>query len=95
MFIFGLTAQQVEARKRAGDFGATAAIAASNRLNDVLQAIRSGVFSPDDPSRYTGDRWAGGLTASWYVPISMPTGMPSSASRTCGTRRSNGGAWRC
>ena len=52
MFIFGLTAQQVEARKRAGDFGANTAIAASHRLGDVLQAIRSGVFSPDDPSRY-------------------------------------------
>ncbi|KPM64238.1 maltodextrin phosphorylase [Pseudomonas putida] len=54
IFIFGLTAQQVEARKKAGDFGASAAIAASNRLNDVLQAIRSGVFSSDDPSRYAG-----------------------------------------
>ncbi|QXI33496.1 MULTISPECIES: glycogen/starch/alpha-glucan phosphorylase [Pseudomonas] len=54
MFIFGLTAQQVEARRKANDFGASAAIAASNRLNDVLQAIRSGVFSPDDPSRYSG-----------------------------------------
>jgi starch phosphorylase len=53
MFIFGLTAQQVEARRRSGDFGASAAIAASSRLNDVLQAIRSGVFSPDDPSRYS------------------------------------------
>ncbi|WP_449430796.1 glycogen/starch/alpha-glucan phosphorylase [Pseudomonas putida] len=54
MFIFGLTAQQVEARRRAGDFGAGAAIAASSRLSDVLQAIRSGVFSSDDPARYTG-----------------------------------------
>lgn len=54
MFIFGLTAQQVGARGKAGDFGASAAIAASSRLGDVLQAIRSGVFSPDDPSRYTG-----------------------------------------
>ncbi|MCO7597478.1 MULTISPECIES: glycogen/starch/alpha-glucan phosphorylase [Pseudomonas] len=54
MFIFGLTAQQVEARRRAGDFGAATAIAASNRLGDVLQAIRSGVFSPDDPARYAG-----------------------------------------
>ncbi|QHG67438.1 glycogen/starch/alpha-glucan phosphorylase [Pseudomonas putida] len=54
MFIFGLTAQQVEARRKAGDFGANAAIAASSRLGDVLQAIRSGVFSPDDPSRYAG-----------------------------------------
>ncbi|MBC3474630.1 glycogen/starch/alpha-glucan phosphorylase [Pseudomonas taiwanensis] len=54
MFIFGLTAQQVETRRLAGDFGAGAAIAASTRLSDVLQAIRSGVFSPDDPSRYAG-----------------------------------------
>ncbi|PSS56768.1 glycogen/starch/alpha-glucan phosphorylase [Pseudomonas sp. BBP2017] len=54
MFIFGLTAQQVEARKRSGDFDAHAAISASHRLNDVLQAIRSGVFSPDDPARYLG-----------------------------------------
>ncbi len=54
MFIFGLTAQQVEARKRSGDFGAHTAISASHRLNDVLQAIRSGVFSPDDPARYVG-----------------------------------------
>ncbi|MFK0086097.1 glycogen/starch/alpha-glucan phosphorylase [Pseudomonas sp. NPDC090755] len=54
MFIFGLSAQQVESRKRSGDFGAGADIAASSRLGDVLQAIRGGVFSPDDPARYTG-----------------------------------------
>ncbi|GGU61323.1 alpha-1,4 glucan phosphorylase [Pseudomonas laurentiana] len=54
MFIFGLTAQQVEARKRSGDFSAHATAAASHRLNDVLHAIRGGVFSPDDPSRYIG-----------------------------------------
>ncbi|NIE76019.1 glycogen/starch/alpha-glucan phosphorylase [Pantoea sp. Tr-811] len=54
MFIFGLTAQQVEARRKTGDFGASTAIAASSRLQDVLQAIRSGVFSSDDPSRYAG-----------------------------------------
>ncbi|WP_060480770.1 glycogen/starch/alpha-glucan phosphorylase [Pseudomonas sp. NBRC 111119] len=54
MFIFGLTAQQVEARKRAGDFGAEQDIAASGRLGNVLEAIRGGVFSPDDPSRYVG-----------------------------------------
>ncbi|WP_100632935.1 glycogen/starch/alpha-glucan phosphorylase [Pseudomonas qingdaonensis] len=54
MFIFGLTSQQVEARKRSGDFGASSAIGASYRLNDVLQAIRGGVFSPDGPARYVG-----------------------------------------
>jgi starch phosphorylase len=54
MFIFGLSAQQVEARKQNHEFSALPDIAASHRLNDVLQAIRSGVFSPDDTSRYTG-----------------------------------------
>jgi starch phosphorylase len=54
MFIFGLSAQQVEARKQNHEFNAAPDIAASHRLNDVLQAIRGGVFSPDDPSRYTG-----------------------------------------
>ena len=54
MFIFGLSAEQVELRKQNGEFSAAADVAASHRLNDVLQAIRGGVFSPDDPSRYVG-----------------------------------------
>jgi len=54
MFIFGLTSQQVEGRKRNGDFNASPIVGASHRLNDVLQAIRGGVFSPDDPARYVG-----------------------------------------
>lgn len=54
MFIFGLTASQVEARKRNGDYGGASAIAASSRLSEVLTAIRSGIFSPDEPGRYGG-----------------------------------------
>ncbi|EPN19937.1 glycogen phosphorylase [Pseudomonas syringae pv. actinidiae ICMP 19070] len=54
MFIFGMTSQQVEARKQAGEFSAHGDVEASGRLNDVLQAIRGGVFSPDDPNRYVG-----------------------------------------
>jgi starch phosphorylase len=54
MFIFGLTSKQVEARKRTGDYSATGDIASSPRLNAVLEAIRGGVFSPDDPNRYVG-----------------------------------------
>ena len=54
MFIFGMTSQEVEARKQLGDYSAYADAAASGRLNDVLQAIRGGVFSPDDPNRYVG-----------------------------------------
>jgi len=54
MFIFGLTAQEVEARKHAGEFSAESIIATSPRLSEVLLAIRGGVFSPDDPTRYSG-----------------------------------------
>ena len=54
MFIFGMTAQQVEKRKQAGEFNAEAAINGSPRLREVLTAIRNGTFSSDDPGRYTG-----------------------------------------
>jgi starch phosphorylase len=60
MFTFGLTSHQVEARRREasppGPF--------SPALQRVLDAIRSGVFSPDEPHRYhdliadlTGSDW--------------------------------------
>jgi starch phosphorylase len=51
LFIFGLTAEQVEQRRRAGAQGAEA-IAASRRLAEALEQIGSGVFSPDDRGRY-------------------------------------------
>jgi starch phosphorylase len=54
MFIFGMTADEVQARKLNGQFSAEPSVAASPRLGEVLHAIRSGVFSPDDPARYTG-----------------------------------------
>ena len=55
IFIFGLTVDQVERRHRAGlDAVARAAIAASPVLEDVLDAVRSGVFSPEEPARYHG-----------------------------------------
>src|SRR5690606_12462965 len=41
MFIFGMTAQEVEARKQAGEYNAEATIYQSPRLNEVLMAIRN------------------------------------------------------
>jgi starch phosphorylase len=53
IFIFGLTAQEVEAERAKGiDMKAT--IAASPLLREVLDELSSGVFSPDDPGRYRG-----------------------------------------
>jgi starch phosphorylase len=51
LFIFGLTTEQVAARRRDGWQGARA-VEASGALADVLDAIESGAFSPDDPTRY-------------------------------------------
>jgi len=53
MFIFGMTAQEVEARKQANEYNAEATIIGSPRLNEVLMAIRNGAFSAEDPGRYT------------------------------------------
>ena len=52
MFIFGMTVQQVEARERNAEWNVSTLLANSSRLSEVLQAVRGGVFSPDDPTRY-------------------------------------------
>jgi glycogen phosphorylase len=51
--IFGLTAEEVEARRARG-VDSSATIAASPLLREALDEIGSGVFSPDDPGRYRG-----------------------------------------
>ncbi|GLK86770.1 glycogen/starch/alpha-glucan phosphorylase [Ancylobacter defluvii] len=51
IFIFGLTAQEVEDRRAAG-IDEAGAIAASPHLGEVLDAVAGGVFSPDEPDRY-------------------------------------------
>jgi starch phosphorylase len=53
MFIFGLTAEQVAARRSLG-IDATDLIAASPILAEVLSTIEAGMFSPDEPDRYRG-----------------------------------------
>jgi starch phosphorylase len=50
--IFGLTADQVAARKRAGLVDGRGNIAASPALAQVIEAMGSGAFSPDQPDRY-------------------------------------------
>ncbi|MFM2140530.1 MAG: hypothetical protein RLZZ25_795 [Gemmatimonadota bacterium] len=51
LVIFGLTAEEVVARRKAPAH-AEAAIAASPALGRALDAVAAGHFSPDDPSRY-------------------------------------------
>ena len=50
-FLFGMTADEVENRRRVDDHAAEA-IAADPRLAAALEAIRDGVFSPGEPDRY-------------------------------------------
>jgi starch phosphorylase len=51
IFIFGLRAEEVEERRRNG-LDASAVIAASPRLGDVIDAIEAGVFSHGEPGRF-------------------------------------------
>ena len=50
IFIFGLLAEQVAARR--AEFNAREAVASSPSLEQALNAIASGVFSPGEPDRY-------------------------------------------
>ena len=51
MFIFGLTAAEVEERRRIG-VDVVAVLDAAGALRDVLDQLASGVFSPGDANRY-------------------------------------------
>ena len=53
IFIFGLTAEEVAGRRHAG-YRPVEAVEQSRELSQALTAIGSGVFSPDDKSRYAG-----------------------------------------
>ena len=58
IFIFGLTAAEAEEKRRTG-INARESVAASSKLHEVLEAVSSGVFSPDDTNRYKD--WINGL----------------------------------
>ena len=53
IIIFGLTAQEVNERRAKG-YVPMDVISGSRELSQALNAIASGVFSPDDPDRYKG-----------------------------------------
>jgi starch phosphorylase len=66
--IFGLTAEEVAARRAEGH-DPRAVIEASPELAQALNAIASGVFSPDDPDRYR--ELIGGLyERDWFMVAS-------------------------
>lgn len=63
--IFGLTTEQVE-DKRSRSEVPRSAIDKSPRLREALEAISSGVFSPDDPNRYR-DLIGGLYDHDWFM----------------------------
>ncbi|WP_372617419.1 glycogen/starch/alpha-glucan phosphorylase [Falsiroseomonas sp.] len=65
IFIFGLTTDQVEENRRKGWRGEVA-IERSRRLEEALEQVEKGVFSPDDCDRYR-DLVAGLRAADWFM----------------------------
>ena len=79
IFIFGLTTDEVAARKQRG-MASHDRIAASPALAQAIDSIRRGAFSPDEPGRYAGldARTWSTTTRSWSPPTSTPTWPPRS-----------------
>ncbi|OJW75854.1 MAG: glycogen phosphorylase [Sphingomonadales bacterium 63-6] len=63
--IFGLTAEEV-AEKRANGYVPREVIEGSRELHQAVHCIASGVFSPDDPGRYT-DLMNGLYDHDWFM----------------------------
>jgi len=89
--IFGLTADEVAARRASGPRGAEA-VAASPELEHALSAIESGVFSPDDPGRYR-DLVAGLRSHDWFM-VSTDFDAYADAQRQVDRRWQDQPGWR-
>ena len=63
--IFGLTAEEVEERRRTGH-NPRAIIGANQQLSEALDTIASGIFSPEETNRYRGlvDNL---MTTDWFL----------------------------
>ena len=89
--IFGLTADEV-AQKRANGYNPREVIEGSRELRQAIEAIASGVFSPDDPGRYAG--LMGGLYDSDWFMVAADFDAYHAAQRAIDTRWTDQTAWR-
>jgi starch phosphorylase len=90
--IFGMTADEVEARRRNG-IAATDVIETSQMLREVLDEIGSGVFSPDEPDRYR--ELVDVLTYHDHFMVSADFESYAAAQRQVGVRwHDRAGWWR-
>nr|WP_197978330.1 glycogen/starch/alpha-glucan phosphorylase [Sphingomonas sp. CFBP 13603] len=90
IFIFGMTADEVEA-KRANGYDPRAVIDGSNELRQAVSAIASGVFSPDDKTRYAG--LMGGLYEGDWFMLAADFDSYATAQRAVDTRWNDRDAW--
>lgn len=91
IIIFGLTADEV-AEKRANGCNPREVIEASRELHQAIDAIASGVFSPDDPHRYTG--LMGGLYDSDWFMLAADFDGYAAAQRDVDRRWTDPAGWR-
>ncbi len=90
IFIFGMTADEVEA-KRANGYDPRTVIDGSNELRQAVSAIASGVFSPDDKTRYAG--LMGGLYEGDWFMLAADFDSYATAQRAVDTRWNDRDAW--
>jgi starch phosphorylase len=91
IFIFGLTADQVN-EKRANGYDPQSIIDNSCELQQAVHAIASGVFSPDDPDRYAG-LMAGLHEHDWFM-VAADFDAYAAAQRDVDARWLDQKAWR-
>ncbi|MEO5706354.1 MAG: glycogen/starch/alpha-glucan phosphorylase [Alteraurantiacibacter sp.] len=91
IIIFGLTADEVAA-KRAEGYNPRAVIEGSRELKQAIEAIASGVFSPDDPQRYAG--LMGGLYDSDWFMVAADFDGYAAAQREVDRRWQDQAGWR-
>ncbi|MCC7325880.1 MAG: glycogen/starch/alpha-glucan phosphorylase [Burkholderiales bacterium] len=89
-FLFGLTADEVTARRGAG-LGTDDLIAASPTLAAVLAALDSGAFAADDPGRYR--ELVAALRYNDYFVVNADFDAYAAAQRTVDDRWRNRDAW--
>ena len=91
IFIFGLTADEVAAH-RANGYAPREIIGRSRELSQALDAIASGVFSPDDPQRYAG--LIGTIYDSDWFMLAADFDSYTAAQRAADARWLDQNAWR-
>ena len=89
--IFGLTADEVAAR-RADGYVPREVIERSRELSQALSAISSGVFSPDDKTRYTG-LMDGIYEHDWFM-VAADFDSYTAAQRNIDKRWEDSAGWR-